>query len=73
MQNQFVPVSVGLSAIYLGFISEYCLMISGQYFANEIPAVAVHQTGSVTIFEMEKILWIRPEDIESGIVRIVEK
>jgi len=48
-------------------------MISGQYFANEIHVVAVHQTGSLTIFEMEKILWMRPEDIESGIVRIVEK
>ncbi len=51
----------------------FLFFVVGKLFANDIPVVDIHESDKSVIFVMEKILWIRPEDIECGIVRLVEK
>ena len=62
-----------LSSITIKMSSTSQIIFTGKLFANDIPIVEIHESDNSVIFVMEKILWIRPEDIECGIVRLVEK
>ena len=45
-------------------------MFSGSLTANDIKVKHVFEGKHSTVYILEKIMWIRPEDIESAMSRI---
>ncbi len=54
----------------------FVIFLDGTLFANGVRVVRTLSSDDCpgsTLYVMEKILWIRPEDIETGIVRLTER